>query len=320
MAIFARLNLTIEMINRVLIRSKVLQMAYAYYQNSDRDLGAVEKEFNVSLDKSYELYHYLLMLVPAITGYAAERIELGRNKYLPSPEEQHPNTRFIDNRLAAQLAANTDLDHFAFNHGLSWTQQEGLIKQLYEQISGSPAYVEYMAADTCSYEDDKELWRKIFKQTLSDNELLADALEERCIFWNDDLDIVISFVIKTIKRFEESMEAGQPLLPMFKDEGDRDFARQLFHNAIVNGAQYREIIMKVVKNWELERLALMDLLILQIALAEIIDIPDIPLNVSFNEYIDLAKLFSTEKSGLFINGTLDTIVQQLKQENKLFKN
>lgn len=320
MAIFARFYLTIEMINRVLIRSKVLQMAYAYYQNSDRDLRAVEKEFNLSLEKSYELYHYLLMLVPAIRDYAAERIELGRNKYLPTPEEQHPNTRFIDNRLARQLSANIELDHFAYNHSLSWAQQEGLIKQLYDQISGSPAYTEYMAAESCSYEDDKELWRKIFKQTLSDNDLLAEALEEHCLYWNDDLDIVISFVIKTIKRFEESQAANQPLLPMFKDESDREFARQLFHNTIINGSRYRDIIMSVVKNWELERLALMDLLILQIALAEIMDIPDIPLNVSFNEYIDLAKLFSTEKSGLFINGTLDTIVQQLKQENKLFKN
>lgn len=308
------------MINRVLIRSKVLQMVYAFYQKENTNLRDMEKEFIESLEKSYELYHYLLLLMNDITYYAEKRIDQKRNKYLPTEEDINPNTRFIDNRFVAQLRENHALDHYISAHKLSWEHHEQLIKTLFEQISTSPAYIEYMQADSCDYEADKEVWRKIFKQTLNNGSDLAEALEEDCIYWNDDLDIVITFVIKTIKRFEEAKGADQELLPMFKDNDDKLFALKLFRAAIQNGEEYRQMITSSVKNWELERLAMMDLIILQIALAEILEVEEIPLNVSFNEYIDLAKVFSTEKSGTFINGTLDHLVQQLKKDNKLFKN
>jgi len=308
------------MINRVLIRSKVLQMVYAFYQKENTNLRDMEKEFIESLEKSYELYHYLLLLMNDITYYAEKRIDQKRNKYLPTEEDINPNTRFIDNRFVAQLRENHALDHYVSAHQLSWEHHEQLIKTLFEQISTSPAYIEYMQADSCDYEADKEVWRKIFKQTLNNGSDLAEALEEDCIYWNDDLDIVITFVIKTIKRFEEAKGADQELLPMFKDNDDKLFALKLFRAAIQNGEEYRQMITSSVKNWELERLAMMDLIILQIALAEILEVEEIPLNVSFNEYIDLAKVFSTEKSGTFINGTLDHLVQQLKKDNKLFKN
>lgn len=308
------------MINRVLIRSKVLQMVYAYYQKDNASLRDCEKEFIESLEKSYELYHYLLLLICDITYYAERRIDMGRNKYLPTEEEKNPNTRFIDNTFVAQLRENHALDHYVNAHKLSWEQHEQVVKALYDQISQSPAYLEYMQAESCDYEADKEVWRRIFKQTISVGTELAEAMEESCIYWNDDLDIVLTFVIKTIKKFEEEKGADQELLPMFKDSSDKAFALQLFRAAIQHGDEYRQLIMSSVKNWELERLAMMDLLILQIALAEIMEIEEIPLNVSFNEYIDLAKVFSTEKSGTFINGTLDHLVQQLKKDNKLFKN
>lgn len=308
------------MINRVLIRSKVLQMVYAFYQKENTNLRDMEKEFIESLEKSYELYHYLLLLMNDITYYAEKRIDQKRNKYLPTEEDINPNTRFIDNRFVAQLRENHALDHYVSAHKLSWDHHEQLIKTLFEQISTSPAYIEYMQADSCDYEADKEVWRKIFKQTLNNGSDLAEALEEDCIYWNDDLDIVITFVIKTIKRFEQAKGADQELLPMFKDNDDKLFALKLFRAAIQNGEEYRQMITSSVKNWELERLAMMDLIILQIALAEILEVEEIPLNVSFNEYIDLAKVFSTEKSGTFINGTLDHLVQQLKKDNKLFKN
>lgn len=308
------------MINRVLIRSKVLQMVYAFYQKENTNLRDMEKEFIESLEKSYELYHYLLLLMNDITYYAEKRIDQKRNKYLPTEEDINPNTRFIDNRFVAQLRENHALDHYVSAHKLSWEHHEQLIKTLFEQISTSPAYIEYMQADSCDYEADKEVWRKIFKQTLNNGSDLAEALEEDCIYWNDDLDIVITFVIKTIKRFEQAKGADQELLPMFKDNDDKLFALKLFRAAIQNGEEYRQMITSSVKNWELERLAMMDLIILQIALAEILEVEEIPLNVSFNEYIDLAKVFSTEKSGTFINGTLDHLVQQLKKDNKLFKN
>lgn len=307
------------MINRVLIRSKVLQMVYAYYQSDNKDLTKAEKEFQHSLQKSYELYHYLLLLIPEITHYASLRMEQAKNKYRPTFEEQHPNTRFIDNRFAEQVRVNKALNHFVNNEKISWSQHEGLIRKLYEQIVESPVYLDYLQQEECTYSDDKEVWRKLFKQVIGAGDELPEALEELCIYWNDDLDIVLSFIQKTIKRFEEENGDRQALLPMYKDNDDRYFAEKLFRLSIVNGEEYRQIIVSSVKNWEIERMTTIDLIIMQIALAEILEMENIPLSVSFNEYIDLAKLFSTEKSGVFINGTLDNVVQTLKAEHKLFK-
>jgi transcription antitermination protein NusB len=307
------------MINRVLIRIKAVQLIYAYYQSGSKDLVKAEKEFFSSLEKSYELYHYLLQIVPAITSYAENRIDFALNKYLPSEEDKNPNRRFIDNAFAAQVGLNKSLNSFVKKKGLSWSENEPFIKSIYEEIVTNDFYSEYMSAPSTDYEMDKELWRKIFKRILLNSESLCDVLEEQSIYWNDDLDIVITFVIKTIKRFKFENGDKQELLPMYKDELDKVFASELFRATIVHGEQYRVLIDDVVKNWELDRLALMDLLILQVALAEIIEIEGIPVSVSLNEYIEIAKLYSTQKSGTFVNGTLDQIVTLLRGQNKLFK-
>jgi len=307
------------MINRVLIRIKAVQMIYAYYQSGSKDLVKAEKEFFHSIEKSFELYHYLLQLVPDITHYAEHRIDSARNKYLPTEEDKNPNCRFIENVFAAQITSNKNLSHFTKNKGLSWSNNESFLKTIYETIVKSDFYSEYMNMSSTDYESDKELWRKIFKRILQNNETLSDVLEEQNIYWNDDLDIVITFVIKTIKRFKLENGALQELLPMFKDESDKVFASGLFRASVVHGEKYRVLIDEAVKNWDLDRLAMMDLFILQVALAEITEIEGIPINVSLNEYIDIAKVYSTQKSGTFVNGTLDQIVTSLRTQNKLFK-
>lgn len=307
------------MINRALIRIKVVQMVYAYYMSDSKDLAKAEKEFFHSIEKAADLYHYLLQLINAETHYASLRIDSARNKYLPSEEEKNPNTRFIDNAFANQLAKNKALNTYLNNTKMSWVNNEAFLKSLYENLQTSDFYLEYMNAPEVSYEADQELWRKIFKALLQKNEDLPELLEEQSIYWNDDLDIILTFVMKTIKRFSPTNGANQELLPMFKDETDRTFASNLFCAAIRNRDKYRALIDDAVRNWELERLAVMDLLILQVALAEIMEIDGIPVNVSLNEYIDIAKVYSTQKSGLFVNGTLDHIVTELRKENRLFK-
>lgn len=307
------------MINRVLIRIKAVQMVYAYYQSGNKDLVKAEKEFFHSLEKSYDLYFFLLQLILAVTHFAEQRIDAGRNKYLPTEEERNPNLRFVDNAFVAQLAKNASLNHYISNSGMSWVNYDSFVKSLYEQIIAEDFYQEYMNEKDTSYESDKEIWRKIFKRVLQQSEDLYDVLEEQSIYWNDDLDIVITFVIKSIKRFELSTGADQPLLPMYKDETDKVYASSLFRGSIVHGLQYRALIEEATKNWELERLALMDLLILQVALTEIMEVEGIPVNVSLNEYIDIAKVYSTQKSGTFVNGILDQVVSTLREQNKLFK-
>ena len=308
------------MINRVLIRLKIVQIVYAYYQNGGKNLDTAEKELFFSLSKSYDMYNYLLLLMVEITKQAERKQSAAKNKLLPTAEELYPNTKFVDNRFIAQLEANKQLLEFSETQKKTWDNEAEFVKGLCEKIMASDIYKEYMASETSSYEEDRELWRKLYKRIIFNNDELDQVLEDQSLYWNDDKEIVDTFVLKTIKRFEEKNGAKQELLPEFKDEDDQDFARRLFRRTILNADYYRHLISENTRNWDLDRVAFMDVIIMQIALAEILSFPNIPVSVTLNEYVEIAKLYSTPKSGSFINGTLDGIVNILKKENKLTKN
>lgn len=313
-------QLNIVMINRDLIRLKVVQIVYAYYQNGGKNLDTAEKELFFSLNKAYDLYNYLLLLMVEVTKYAEKRIIAGKNKLRPTPEELNPNMKFIENRFTAQLECNEQLRAFVENQKKTWSNDEEFVKSLFEDIQASDYYKDYMADPYRSYESDRELWKKLYKNFVFNNPKLDALLEEQSLYWNDDKEIVDTFVLKTIKRFDVKLGAKQPLLPEYKDEEDQEFARRLFRRTILNADYYRHLVMENTRNWNLDRIAFMDLIIMQIALAEILSFPNIPISVSLNEYVELAKLYSTPKSPSFINGMLDAIVNQLKKENKLTKN
>lgn len=308
------------MINRVLIRLKIVQIVYAYYQNGGKNLDTAEKELFFSLSKAYDLYNYLLHLMVEVTKQANKRLNAAKNKLVPTKEELFPNTKFVENRFIAQLEVNKQLLEFSNNQKKTWENEADFVKTLCDKILESDIYKEYMASETSSYEEDRELWRKLYKNIIFNNIELDQVLEDQSLYWNDDKEIVDTFVLKTIKRFDEKNGAKQELLPEFKDEEDQDFARRLFRRTILNADYYRHLISENTKNWDLDRVAFMDVVIMQIALAEILSFPNIPVSVSLNEYVEIAKLYSTPKSGGFINGTLDGIVNSLKKENKLTKN
>ena len=308
------------MINRVLIRLKIVQIVYAYYQNGGKNLDTAEKELFFSLSKAYDLYNYLLLLMVEVTKQANKRLNAAKNKLVPTKEELFPNTKFVENRFIAQLEVNKQLLEFSNNQKKTWENEADFVKTLCDKILESDIYKEYMASETSSYEEDRELWRKLYKNIIFNNIELDQVLEDQSLYWNDDKEIVDTFVLKTIKRFDEKNGAKQELLPEFKDEEDQDFARRLFRRTILNADYYRHLISENTKNWDLDRVAFMDVVIMQIALAEILSFPNIPVSVSLNEYVEIAKLYSTPKSGGFINGTLDGIVNSLKNENKLTKN
>lgn len=308
------------MINRVLIRLKIVQIVYAYYQNGGKNLDTAEKELFFSLSKAYDLYNYLLLLMVEVTKQANKRLNAAKNKLVPTKEELFPNTKFVENRFIAQLEVNKQLLEFSNNQKKTWENEADFVKTLCDKILESDIYKEYMASETSSYEEDRELWRKLYKNNIFNNIELDQVLEDQSLYWNDDKEIVDTFVLKTIKRFDEKNGAKQELLPEFKDEEDQDFARRLFRRTILNADYYRHLISENTKNWDLDRVAFMDVVIMQIALAEILSFPNIPVSVSLNEYVEIAKLYSTPKSGGFINGTLDGIVNSLKKENKLTKN
>ena len=308
------------MINRVLIRLKIVQIVYAYYQNGGKNLDTAEKELFFSLSKAYDLYNYLLLLMVEVTKQANKRLNAAKNKLVPTKEELFPNTKFVENLFIAQLEVNKQLLEFSNNQKKTWENEADFVKTLCDKILESDIYKEYMASETSSYEEDRELWRKLYKNIIFNNIELDQVLEDQSLYWNDDKEIVDTFVLKTIKRFDEKNGAKQELLPEFKDEEDQDFARRLFRRTILNADYYRHLISENTKNWDLDRVAFMDVVIMQISLAEILSFPNIPVSVSLNEYVEIAKLYSTPKSGGFINGTLDGIVNSLKKENKLTKN
>ena len=308
------------MINRILIRIKVLQVVYSHYQNDNKDLKAAETELQFSLRKSYDLYHYLLLLIVELTTQQKQKIELRKAKLRPTLEDLKPNERFINNRFAAQILQNSSLQKYATEQGVSWSNDIDFVKRTLETVLSSTIYTDYINNPEDSYAVDKEFWKNVFKKLICNNDDVYEFLEDKSIYWNDDIEIVETFVLKSIKRFEEEAGEKQALLPMYKDEEDAQFAIKLFRQTLLKSTELRERINNHIKNWETERIANMDLIIMQVALAEILTLPSIPVNVTLNEYIDNAKCYSTPKSGNFINGILDSIIKELKSENLLLKN
>jgi len=308
------------MINRTIIRIKVLQVVYAYYQKNCKDLALAENELMFGIQKSYDLYHYLLLLIILITDTEQKRLDKQKNKFLATDSERNPNTRLADNRLAEQLNLNKHLQKFAHEKGTFWNNEDfHFIRSTLNKILQTDIYRDYLeSSDT--YESDQNFWVKIFKNLILKDDELAEVLEDQSIYWNDDLEIIGAFVLKTIRQLTAETPPDQPLYPMFKDAEDKDFAIHLLHQSLIEVDDNSLRIKNQINNWDIERLALMDLYIIQIALAELRNFPSIPVSVTLNEYIDLARYYSTPKSPVFINGILDAIVKELKNENLLFKN
>jgi N utilization substance protein B len=308
------------MINRVLIRIRVIQILYATYQNESGDLRKAENDLMFSLQKSYDLYYYLLMLLIEITDSHSRKLETRKGKLLPTEEDINPNTKLVDNLFIKQLRNNIQFNKYLTDRPLSWDDYENYIKNLLDKIIISDIYADYSSNPISDYNSDREFWRKIFKTYIYNSEELDEILEDESLFWNDDVEIVESFVLKTIKKFDMETGDNQELLPMFKDEEDRLFAVKLLRETMLNVKVARDMINKYAQNWESERIAFMDMVIMQTAIAEILTFPSVPINVTMNEYINIAKSYSTQKSSSFINGILDAIVVELKNDKKIFKN
>ena len=307
------------MINRELIRIRIVQIVYAWYQNSNNSLKNAEKELLFGFQKSYDLYYYLLLLMVKLTDMYENRIETRKNKFLPSEEDLNPNTHLINNKFIQQLRINKQFCHYLNERPLSWEANENFVKNLLDKILESETYKTYTEIENPTYADDREFWRKIFKQFIYTNEELDEILEDESIYWNDDIEIVQTFTLKTIRKFSEEKGADQPLLPMFKDEEDKQYALKLLSETILNEKKYRSLIEKHIDKWDLDRIAFMDMIIMQVAVAEIFSFESIPTRVTLNEYIEIAKAYSTPKSGSFVNGILDAIVTEIKKDNLIFK-
>ncbi len=307
------------MVSRRLLRIKTLQICYAYLKSSEQSINQSEKELFFSIRKSYDLYHYLLLLIIDIVNYADSKIELARKKRMPTYEDLNPNTKFIDNKLVKQLNDNLDLKKYLNEQKLSWANYPELIKNLYSEIREAELYQSYMSSNTKGFNEDKKFITDIYTKIIVNHEPLFQNLEEQSIFWNDDVEFVIGMIIKSFRSFKATSDENVGLMPLYKNDEDKDFVKRLYRKAILNHKEYEELISKFIKNWDVERVAFMDIVVMSLAIAEMVEFHEIPIKVSLDEYIEIAKFYSTQKSNVFINGILDKLVDHLKKEGKIKK-
>lgn len=307
------------MISRRQLRIKALQTLYAYYKAGSEEMSRSEKELHFNIDKAYALYHYLLLLVIDVVLYAESRIELARNKRIPTQEDLNPNTRFIDNRLVEQLRNNAWLLRYVEQNKLNWANHPDLVREIHKQLIQDEEYIRYMSAEDNSYADDKRIITHMYTHIIFPSELLESILEEQSIYWNDDLEFITSMIVKTFRKFKQEDGPDKTLLELYKNQEDREYVIKLFRLSILHRDEYVEYIKQNTRNWDLDRIAFMDILIMQMALAELVGFPSIPTKVTLNEYLEISKFYSTSKSNVFINGVLDKVVMQLKEEGKVVK-
>lgn len=306
------------MINREIIRIKIVQLTYAYYQNGNKNIDSAEKELFFSLSKAYDLYNYLLALIVAVTKEARRHYEVALAKAKREGTEE-PSQKFIYNKFALQLEENKMLNEFMETQKKTWDNEPEFVRKLFLQIAESQIYKEYIDSDDDSYAADRELWRKLYRTLIQENENLDELLEDQSLYWNDDKEVVDTFVLKTIKRFDEKNKSKQELLPEYDSEEDKDYARKLFRATIMNADEYQRFMSEASRNWDFSRLAYMDVVIMQIAIAEMMTFPSIPISVTINEYVEMAKLYSTPRSSGYINGMLDAIARHLIKTGRLLK-
>ncbi|MBR2147063.1 MAG: transcription antitermination protein NusB [Muribaculaceae bacterium] len=309
------------MINRVLIRIKVVQMFYNYMLTQGiKSIENARKELEQSFDKSYELYNYLLKLIIDLTDLQERYIDDAKHKFMPSHEDLNPNPKFIDNELVEILRNNVQLAEYIDSHKLTWRDNEIFLKLLLNKIQNSDFYHEYMESGISNLESDCNVWRQIMRRIIIDDEDMLEELENQSIYWScEDLEFMGQYVIKTIKRVADGDE--NPIMPQFKDQEDSEFGDLLF----TASAKQEELNMSTIdkfidsRHWDSDRIALIDRAILLVALAEVRNFENIPTTVTLNEYIEIAKSFSSPNSAAFVNGVLHSAIMSMRNNGIITK-
>jgi N utilization substance protein B len=308
------------MLNRRHLRIKVLQLLYAHFQSNEQDFIKTDKELNVSLDRMYDMYLYLLLTFEQLNRAAENKIEDRKKKLRPTSEDLNPNMRFVDNQLVNQLSNSEELHEIVKKRKVNWMGAEAqeMFRKMFNSVLESEAYVLYMNNEESGYEIDRNFMLQLFKDSVANSPWLYNFFDEKSIYWMDDLDLCCSMVLKSIK----TMNPGVDFIPMplYKDPADEStFVHDLLRKTIQNNAEYDVLITEMVDNWETERIAKMDLVLLKMGITELLYFQSIPSKVTLNEYIEISKFYSTPKSNIFINGILDKIVEKFKAEKRLVK-
>ncbi len=309
------------MLTRRHIRVKVMQCIYAMTQSDD---GSVEKQqrfLNASIENMYTLYLLLLSLLIEIQAMAADQIKLSSKKYLANAADKFPDKeKFIKNRLLLQLSENAPLKQQLAKRKLkNWYLNPEYVKLIYREIVESGAYQGYMANPKSSFEEDKALIITLFKEVIATNDKIYDYFEDDKLTWVDDLPIVNTYLFKQLKKVKEDQAQSYFLPKLMKDDEDMEFADELLTKTLRNGADWEKEIEGKTPNWDKDRIADIDAILLKMAICEFLNFPSIPEKVTLNEFLEIAKEYSTPKSSIFINGVLDKLVKEYKEEGRLKK-
>ena len=315
------------MLSRRVLRIKVMQALYAFVQSGDDRIDKAEKAMMHNTERIYDLYIYQLSALVEIVEFARKIMESGLHKFLPTPEETDPPVKFVENRIIRLIEENTTYRKFFGLLKINWAEHQELFRKLFFQIRDSEDYKEYMKSGKNSFEEDRRFIVNVFRDHLGDCEELQQLYEEMNIFWVDDYDIVSFMIVKTLNSFSSRTDIHTPLPELFLKPGeseeeeveDRAFMRELFRKTIIHSGKFEEMIARKAENWELERIALMDSILIRMALSELTEFPSIPVKVTLNEYIEISKIYSSVKSRIFINGILDKLILELKEKDQIRK-
>ncbi|MFD0864141.1 transcription antitermination factor NusB [Sungkyunkwania multivorans] len=308
------------MLTRRHIRVKVMQAVYAFSKASEDNLSKQEKFINASSESMYDLYILMLSLLSEIRKLAADRLKKSQKKYLATEEDKDPNKKFVNNQLLQQLSINrqleTELEYRKLNN---WKMDDEYVAIIWNELRESESYKSYMSTKETSYKEDKNFIISIYRDIIAPNDKLYEYFEDNKLTWLDDLPVVNTVVVKTLKQFGPKADESFYLPDLYKDEEDKEFAKELFRKTVLNDEKLLKEIEGKTPNWDKERIADIDMVLLKMAICEFLNFPSIPIKVTINEYLEIAKEYSTPKSSVFINGILDKLTKEYIENNKLNK-
>lgn len=308
------------MLTRRHIREKVMKSLYAFFQSNNSEIAAGEKELFHSIDRVYDVYLFYLALLPELKEYALQLIEERKQKRLPTEEDLNPLLNFVNNKVIDLMERHSEL-HARFSKAkINWNGHQELIKKLYYSFKDEPWFRIYLVKENPSFDDDKEILHEILLNSIIPSEGVQQFFEDRSIYWLDDIEIMQAGVLKTIKSIKEDSETPFRLQMLHKEaEEDRKFASELLRKTIVHSDEYQKEIASRTQNWEIDRIAKMDIILMKMAICELLEFTSIPVKVTLDEYIEMSKDYSSPQSKTFINGILDKIVADFKRENRISK-
>lgn len=309
------------MLSRRFLRIKAFQALYSYFQSEDKNMKKLESEAFLSLERMHDLYLLLLTLGQELVHLSELKMEEAKKKRLPTEDDLNPNTKFIDNKVFSLLAENASLNKQVSSKKISWSNDQDLMIKFNAFLREQDIFKQYMSTRVSTFEEDQKFVVDIYKKVIPEFDLFISEIQDKSIFWGyDEIDFVLSMVIKSLKRFSSTSSASEKILPLYRDATeDKQFVRDLLRKAVANDKENGKLISDKTKNWDVDRIAVVDILLMKMALTELLHFKSVPVKVTLNEYIELSKWYSTPKSKVFVNGVLDKLVTELKEKGQLKK-